>query len=145
VRFRTRFDRWLVAVLALVAVVTGITLPALRLLAPGDHPAPLWLVFLPVPLWALVLASFLPQYYEMRKDGLFLRLGWRRVLIPYGSLVELRPASDSRSATAFSREALEVVARDGGIYRIAVAEEGRFVEEVARRCPHLERKGFGLG
>jgi hypothetical protein len=144
-RFRTRFDRWLIVTLVVAALLTCVTLPALRLLAPGAHPAPLWLVFLPLPIWAAVLFSTLPQYYETRADGLFLRQGWRHTLISYTSLTELQPYASSQSAGLFSTSRMLVSTRHGRRYLIAVQEEDRFIDEVAKRCPQLERKGFGLG
>jgi hypothetical protein len=144
-RFRMRSERWLIVTLVAAALLTCVTLPALRLLAPSEHPAPLWLVFLPLPIWAAVLFSTLPQYYETRADGLFLRQGWRHTLIPYTSLTELQPYSSSQSAGLFSASRMVVSTRNGQRYLIAVAEEDRFIDEVAKRCPQLERNGFGLG
>jgi hypothetical protein len=144
-RFRTRFDRSLVIGMTAAAVLTCITLPAMRFLAPGDHPAPPWLVFLPLPVWAAVIVSTLPQYYEVRKDGLFLRQGWRRVFIPYAQLAGIQPSSNSQGAAVFSTERIVILTRDGRRHLIAVAEEDKFIDEVAKHCPQLERRGFGLG
>jgi len=77
-------------------------------------------------------------------DGLFLRQGWRRILIPYASLVELQCMTDSRSAGVFSTQRILVVTAEGKRYLIAVADEEGFLEAVAARCPQLEKRGFGL-
>lgn len=144
-RFETKFDRWLVVVLVLAAVVSCGVLPATRFLAPGSHPGPLWLAFTPWVIWLIVLPCMLPQYYEVQEAGLFLRQGWRKNLIPYASLVELQSTSDSRSAGVFSTDRMLVVTQDGKRYLIAVAEDDRFLAEVGKRCPQLERRNFGLG
>ena len=143
-RFATKFDRWLVVVLVLAAPVTGVVLPAVHFLAPGAHPAPRWVVLLSPALWLVGLLCTLPQYYEVREDCLFLRQGWRKSLIPYPSLVELQPMSDSRSAGVFSTDRILVVTQGGKRFLIAPVEQARFLDEVARRTPQLERKGFGL-
>jgi hypothetical protein len=144
-RFETRYDRWLVILLVVAAVATCIVLPAMQWLAPGAHSAPVWVTLLPLLIWAFVLPCTLPQYYEVREDGLFVRQGWRKFLFPYASLVELQPMSDSRSAAVFSTSRILVVAQGGKRVLIAVAEDERFLAEVAKRCPQLERRNFGLG
>jgi hypothetical protein len=143
-RFQTRYDRWLVVVIVLTIVLTCGILPALRIFAPGSNPPPLWVALLPVAIWLVVIPCTLPQYYEVREDGLFLRQGWRKRLIPYGSLVEVQEMSDTRSAGVFSWDRILVVTREGKRFLIAVEEEERFMTEVAKRCPQLERKPFGL-
>jgi hypothetical protein len=144
-RFAAKFDRWLVILLILTATVTCVVLPAIRFLAPGSHPEPLWLVLMPLGVWLIVLPCTLPQYYEIREDCLFLRQGWRKTLIPYASLVELQSMSDSRSAGVFSIERILVVTGEGKRFLIAPADQAHFLNEVAQRAPQLERKGFRLG
>jgi len=144
-RFATKFDRWLVILLVLTATITCIVLPAIRFFAPGSHPEPLWLAIAVPGVWLVVLPFTLPQYYEVREDGLFLRQGWRKNLIPYASLVELQSISDSRSAGVFSTDRILVVTREGKRFLISPAQRERFLKEVAQRTPQLERKGFGLG
>jgi hypothetical protein len=144
-RFETKFDRWLVIVLVFTACVT-FSVPASLLLTPGPHPTPQTLAacFVPV-LWLVVLSGTLPQYYEVRADGLFIRQGWKKSLIPYASLLEVTPQSDSRSAAVFSIDRILIVTRNGKRLVIAVAEDDRFFSELAKRCPQLERRAFGLG
>lgn len=144
-RFETRFDRWLVVMLILAAAVSCVVLPVIRFLAPGPNPGPLWFAFTPWVIWLIVVPCALPQYYEVREDGLFLRQGWRKSLIPYASLVELQSRSDSMSAGVFSTDRILVVTKEGKRFLIAVAEDERFLTEVSERCPQLERRNFGLG
>lgn len=87
-RFAAKFD-WLPLGLLTVCAAAALGLP-LRGWLLGRVPA--WVPLGAVLLLAYVLLSMLPQYYEIRADGLFLRLGVaRRVLIPYGSIAEVRP------------------------------------------------------
>jgi hypothetical protein len=143
-RFETKYDPWLVALLGLAAILTCIVVPAVRIVAPGSHPGPLWLTLMPLVLWLIVITCTWPQYYEVRENGLFLRQGWKKSLIPYASLVELQPLSHSRSAGVFSTDPILLITRQGRQFVIAVAQERRFLEEVSKRCPQLERRPFGL-
>jgi hypothetical protein len=102
-RFKTKCDRWLVIVLVMAACAS-LTLPA-SLLKPGPHPTPQVVAACFVPaIWFIVLSGMLPQYYELRTDGLFIRQGWRKSLIPYPSLAEIHSVSDSRNAAVFSTD-----------------------------------------
>jgi len=141
VRFATKFDRWLVILLVLAATMSCVIPLTLYFFGNGIPLAP---VFLPLMIWAAVLAGTLPQYYELREDGLFLRQGWRKTLIPYAQLTELQPMSDSRSAGVFSTDRVLVITQQRKRFIIAPAEQQRFMEEVAKRTPQLERKSFGL-
>ena len=131
--------------LALGAIASCVLLPATRFLAPASHPASLWLTFTPLAIWLIVLPCTLPQYYEVREDGLFLRQGWRKSLIPYASLIEIQSISDSRSAAVFSTDRILVVTQEGRRFLIAVTEDERFLAELSKRCPQLEQRPFGLG
>ncbi|MBZ5578129.1 MAG: PH domain-containing protein [Acidobacteriia bacterium] len=141
-RFSTKFDRWLVALL-IVAAAVSLGGPTAGWLAHQSPPFPV-LLFAWV-IWIGVLLATLPQYYEVRDDGLFIRQGWRKALIPYASLVELQPNTDSRSAGVFSTDRLLVVTNKPRTFVIALADQEGFVNQVALKAPHLERKGFGLG
>jgi hypothetical protein len=144
-RFETKFDRWLVIVLVLTACLTS-GLPVSLFRTPGPHPTPRILVAcLVVLVWLVVLSRTLPQYYEMRSDGLFIRQGWKKSLIPYASLVEVQSTSDSRNAPVFSTDRILVALQNGKRFLIAVAEDERFFSELAQHCPQLERRTFGLG
>jgi len=143
-RFETKFDRWLV-ILLIVAALATCSLPAARLLIARSHPTPLGLTVLPFAIWAVVLSSTLPQYYELHQDSLFLRVGWRRVVIPYASLVEIQSMSDTRSAGVFSADRILLVTEAGKRFIIAVAEQERFLAELSQRCPQLEPRPFGFG
>ena len=148
-RFETKFDRWLVIVLAFTACVT-FSVPASLLLKPGPHPTPQIVAgcFVPV-IWLIVLSATLPQYYEVRADGLFIRQGWRKSLIPYASLVEVQAVSDSRSAAVFSTDRILIATGNGKRFVIAVADGENdaesFFSELAQRSPQLERRAAGLG
>ena len=134
-RFKTRYDRWLVAV-----VVVAFAVSCGSVLRRG----PDWIALLPIAIWAPILLHMLPQYYETRPDGLFIRQGWRRILIPYPSLIQVESWADSRSAPVFSMQRIKVVTREDKEYVIAVAEEERFFAMLASLCPQLKPSPGGL-
>ena len=135
-RFETKFDRWLVALVA-VGVGVGCLVPVLVMLVLPEHGPIFWLLPL-VPLVGLTaLAASLPQYYEVREDGLFIRQGWRRVLLPYASLKDLRRESNLYSAPVFSADRIFISTDTGRCLVIAVAQEEQFLTEVLRRSPKL--------
>jgi membrane protein YdbS with pleckstrin-like domain len=144
-RFQTKLDLWLVIVLV-VAALASLGLPWI-LPAGGAyrHPAPLWVRYAAWLVWAYVLLATLPQYYEVRPEGLFIRQGVRKALIPYDALLEVQPRTDARSAGVYSLDRVQVVTQGRGTFVIAPREQNRFLEELARRAPQLGRKGFGLG
>lgn len=144
-RFATRYDPWLDVLLVVTGLLVGGGLPFLRFYAPGDHPAPVWLVILPWFIWGVALAATLPQYYEVRPDGLFIRQGWHRFLIAYASVTELQSVSSAMSAPVLSTQRLLIVTNEGRRILIAVADEARFLDEVAHRASQLERRPYGLG
>ena len=143
-RFETKFDRWVVSIVVL-GVVVGCAIPVvLMLLLPVREPLFGLLPFVPlVPLAAL--ASSLPQYYEVREDGLFIRQGWRKVLLPYASLRELRRERNFFSAPVFSTDRIFLSTNIGKKLVIAVDDDERFLTEVKRRAPNLEKRSWGLG
>jgi hypothetical protein len=143
VRFQTKFDTWLVVVLA-ISFVSCVALPVTRLLT-GQLAGPVFWTASPLALWAIVLSATLPQYYEVRETGLFLRQGWRKALLDYRSLVAVESFFDARSAGVFSTSRIAVKTLEGKSFVIAVAEDERFFEEIAKRCPQLDRRASGLG
>jgi len=142
-RFETKFDRWLVIVPILAACLVFIV-PASLFLSAGHPAPPILACFVPL-IWLAVLSCAFPQYYEARADGLFIRQGWRKSLIPYASLFEVQSVSDSRSAAVFSTDRIVIVTQGGKRFVIAVVEDANFFAELAKRCPQLERRPFGLG
>ncbi len=80
----------------------------------------------------------LPQYYEVRDDGLFIRQGVNKTLIPYASLVTIHPAQTARPLRVFSMDRLLIATKNGERFVIAVAEPERFLAEVAKHCPEMK-------
>jgi len=135
-----------------LAFAVGCVVPATVMVhVLAEHPI-LWpvvislmIAMLMVPAILLfVLAFTLPQYYEVHEDGLFIRQGWKKTLLPYSALRELEAVNSPFSAPVFSTHRLQITAVPGGEFLIAVAEQEQFLAEVARHAPQLEQGPSGL-
>jgi hypothetical protein len=142
-RFETRYDKWLVGVLVAIGLIL-FSVPVLLHFQLAQHGPPIWIFFFGPVIYFIAISATLPQYYEVREEGLFIRQGWHKALLPYSALCELSAADGVLSAPVFSTHRLEVSAAPGGQFLIAVAEQERFLAEVARRAPQLERWPSGL-
>lgn len=142
-RFETRYDTWIVAVLIAAGLLLfGLPLAVYPVLA--SHGQPIW-PLLPAPaIFLLALSATLPQYYVLRDEGLYIRQGWKKALIPYPALCGLSTMCSALSAPVFSTHRLLVSAVPGGQFLIAVAEQDRFLTEILRRAPQLEQGSTGL-
>ena len=87
--------------------------------------------------YLLGVASILPQYYELRSAGLFIRRGWRTMLIPYTSLRTYRPAEYLPATLA--TDGLRITTTEGRAVLVAPLDRERFLEELTRCAPLLER------
>jgi hypothetical protein len=139
-RFKTRVDPGFVAILVLFEMVWVAGIVRFYLIR-NSHPTPPF--FFPMSIITAcmicggVFAKMLPQYYEIRETGLFLRQGRTKTLIPYEFLVAVAPYSSSDRAWVFSSDRVLAVTNGGNRFVIAVAEEKRFLTELWKRCPQL--------
>jgi hypothetical protein len=144
-RFQTKFDSWLVGVLFLSAGISCFVVPAASFHTLGANWFPILLTIFCWAIWLLALACTLPQYYEIRDDGLFIRQGWKKVLIPYPSLTEVKSWRSCLSAAVFSTDRIVVSAGACKSFVIAVVEKEHFLAELSSRCPQLKMKNTGSG
>lgn len=121
-RFATRFDWWLVAVLA------GIPLVFLYIGLHGNDLA----AYAGVAIYSAVITCTLPQYYMLEPDALFIRQGWRRIRLPYGSISKVEAGMSALSAAVVSIHRITITANSGE-YLIAVRGEERFLRELRGR------------
>src|ERR1035438_7882226 len=96
-RFETRYDTWLAGVLIATAFIL-FGLPVALYFNPATHGLPVWTLFLGPVIFAFTLLATLPQYYELREEGLFIRQGWKKALLPYSALCELSAVNSALSA-----------------------------------------------
>ena len=139
--FRAKFSRLNLALLLNSGILVCVA--PLLLMQTGSNPILIILCVAPFLFWCLFLSFHLPQYYELRDGELLLFKGWRKVSIPYASLIELQPYSGERGL--FSRDMMQLITRDSRRFLISPKLEELFIREIAKRCPLLQRKGAGLG
>jgi hypothetical protein len=90
-------------------------------------------------VWVMMLAAMLPQYYEVREDGLFLRLRWKTRLIPYASLVGLSDRPNRTNTLRAEVNLVRVTTNTGEIYTFGVEEKDRFLNELSKHCAQVAR------
>jgi hypothetical protein len=143
-RFKTRYDVWLVVMLSVVAFLM-IGMPSALYLTHVVRGAPMLLFLFGPAIMAIVLSLTLPQYHELREDGMFIRQGWKRALLSYDALRDLRADTGVMSAPVFSTHRIYLTVVSAGEWVIAVADEEKFLAEVRRRAPQLQRVSGGQG
>lgn len=135
-RFQTKVDTWLAACLSigiLVSFVGPLAIVTGSLLRQRQLP---WILLIPVAIWILALAATMPQYYELRRDGLLIRQGWRKALINYRDLRSVRPVESGWSAAVYSSSRVHIEA-EARSFLIAPKDRSRFLNELAKRAPQL--------
>ncbi len=120
-RYRAKIDWWIA-----VGLLGGIGAPLLG--------RAYWLSGL---ILLACLAFLLPQSYETTSDGLLVRAGLYRKLIPYASITAIGPCSDTRSSFALSMDRLTIGYGEGKETRIAPADREGFMADLAMRTPQL--------
>ncbi len=103
-----------------------------------QHHTPSWHSVLCVSIWILALAATLPQYYVLDAGNLLIRQGWRRIVIPYSSLVAAQSVHESWSAAVYSADRVLLTTSDNREYLIAPRDRPRFLSELSSRSPHLQ-------
>ncbi len=64
-------------------------------------------------------------------------------MIPYASVEKLLPMSPSKSV--FEENRFVLLLNEGKSYKFSIQEKERFLDELSKRCPQLERKGTDYG
>jgi hypothetical protein len=122
-----------------LAILAGIVLPAISAIQ-LHRP---WLLALPAALMVFMLIAVWPQKYEIHGDALRIRAGLTTRTIPWSSITNVSPATDSRSSLALSLDRI-LVQHSGGEILIAPVDQARFFDDVASHCPQLSRRGMDL-
>jgi hypothetical protein len=98
-RFRTKFDLWIVLVLTIVPV------GALLVIALSEEP---WVLALMLPIWALVALVCLPCDYTLEEDKLVVRSGLIKWRVPYSEIKRVYPTRCALSAPAWSLDRIAI-------------------------------------
>jgi membrane protein YdbS with pleckstrin-like domain len=142
-RFPSKVDAWIAGVIGL-AVIVSIAVPVF---AAADSPgrAGVAVRILPAIVMGVVLFGLaLPVRYELGPHHLIVRSGaWLRWNIPYSSIHTITPSHNPLSSPALSLDRLSIEYGAGGEVLISPADRDRFLEELVRRVPQLEKSGAG--
>jgi membrane protein YdbS with pleckstrin-like domain len=134
-RFSTKVDRWLAVVLSISAILTFIVPLAALLLALVRRQPIHWMAGALVAVWVVALFATLPQYYELRAEGLYIRQGWRKSLVLYGSILSVESTTSTVSAGVYSSDRVQIETASQGSYLIAPVNRPLFLDKLTQRAP----------
>jgi len=134
-RFASKIDRWVIAVLGLplVSSVIGAATSGVPLI---------WLV--PALLTAAILPLLLWTDYEVTASDLRIRCGFFRTTVPLDALLAVRPSRSPLSSPALSLDRLDVQHR-GGHVLISPRDREGFIAELRQRVPGVPIDGLPGG
>ena len=125
--YKGRNDLWFAAVFALATAA---------LLFAGKY-------WIGGPLLLIFALCVMPQSYDVAGDGVYIRAGLVRRFIPYEVITFVGPCGGGCNLAL----TLDGVCLRYGLnseIRIAPAEAAAFIADVAKRSPHLVRRGQAL-
>jgi hypothetical protein len=102
-----------------------------------------WMLPLVFCFLLFTLYQSFPNYFELQESSLFIRQGWKKLLIPYASIEKILPISGRFGGKSQNR--IVVITAKGMTFTIAAAEQERFMAEISKRCPQLEKRETELG
>ena len=127
-RHRAKIDWWIA-----VAVMVAIVVPA----AEGQY------LVAALPL-LILLSCCLPQSYQTTSEGLLIRAGLVRRLIPYQGITFIGRGNDGRYSLALSSDQVKIHFGPASELAIAPADPEAFFADMQARAPHLRRYGRNL-
>ena len=122
-----------------LSLLAGIGLPVVSVLRMNDK----WLLAMPAAFTLFILIALYPQKYETSTEGLIVRAGLTKRVIPWQGNALVSATSDSGSSLALSLDRV-LIEHAGGRIRIAPDDQVRFFDDVASHCPQLSRRGMDL-
>lgn len=142
---RPKYDRWLVAVLALGAVVS-LALPALLWASVPAAARPMLLGTLALDFVVIAFVVWLVAAirYELSESDLVVRFGPFRITVPLQGIDEIFPTKNPLSAPAPSLDRLQINYRVGERRRVVLVspkDKAAFLEDVAAAGRGLSVQG----
>lgn len=129
-KFRSKFDKWIVVtmiVAGLAIIWAAVGLISRGLIVPG---------VMTVCFVIVIAASVFPTYYECLPERLVIHSGWVRWSIPYSQIIDVKPSDSLRSSPALSTDRYEVCYSKGKRVRtvlISPEDADKFIEELKSR------------
>ena len=95
-----------------------------------------------IPLFLAVGICGYPQVYQTTEDGLIVRAGLLRRVIPYDAITFVGPSDDGGRGFTRNRVIVQYGTNAGVV--ISPADYRAFLEDMAARARHLTRRGQDL-
>jgi hypothetical protein len=98
------------------------------------------------PILLILLLSAYPQSYVTTPRGLVIRAALTKVVIPYETISSIGPAEgdEDRSIFSFSADRIRIQYGPASDILIAPANPHAFFADMAKRTPHLMKRGQRL-
>lgn len=140
--YPSRIDAWLVAVVfAAAALPLGV---GLWLLVLGQYRGLLLLLSWGGVMTLMIGALSVPLRYTLMSDRLHVQSGVLAWDIAYATLRRVAPSRNPLSAPAWSLRRVRLDSADGSCILVSPDDAESFIEQLAVRCPHLQRHGSTL-
>jgi membrane protein YdbS with pleckstrin-like domain len=146
IRYRSKVDAWLAAVLLGAFLITLMAMSFVVVLL-GAFATAWWIVVFVLVIWGFVLSLLFPLYYEITASTLLVRSGWIRRQIPLSSIQRVFPTNNPLSAPALSLDRLQVEYTQGSLPRfvlISPRDKPSFLRDLADHAGDLEVQGDQL-
>ena len=117
-------------------VVGAFALTTVALIVAGTY-------WMGAPLAIIFALCIMPHTYQLAPDGVYVNAGLVRRFIPYSVITFVGPCTGGRNLAL----TLDGVCLKYGLnseLRIAPANAPAFIQDVARRSPHLVKRGHDL-
>ena len=96
------------------------------------------------PVLLVLFLCAWPQSYQIRTDGLLVRTALGRQLIPYAAIYSVGPVPEDPHAPSFWPTRLRIRYALASELLVAPAARAAFLADMAKRTPHLIRRGYRL-
>lgn len=96
------------------------------------------------PILLVLLLCAYPQSYETTPKGLLVRTALTKVVIPYHTISFIGPASEDRGTFSFTADRILIQYGLASDILIAPANRNAFFADMAKRTPHLIKRGQKL-
>jgi hypothetical protein len=96
------------------------------------------------PILLILLLCAYPQSYETTPKGLVVRSALTKVLIPYQTISYIGPAAEDRGTFSLTADRIRIQYGPASDVLIAPANRAAFFADMAKRTPHLIKRGQRL-
>jgi hypothetical protein len=96
------------------------------------------------PILLILMLCAYPQSYETQPEALVVRTALAKVLIPYRTISYIGPASEHHGAFSFTADRIRIQYGLAADILIAPANQNAFLADMAKRTPHLMKRGQKL-